>query len=258
MPENTVYDLNYFEKEYSKWNNPVYIHPDPLEFLHRYKKPEDQEIVGIIGACLAYGNVRQILKSVENALHFIKDSPAEQLEQMKDEEIQKCYSSFKHRFTTGKELAIFLMNIKYAKEKYGSLENLFLKGDNPQDETVEQGLYNFVDAFNATGRAPSLTPAPALKSSFKRICLFLRWMVRKDNVDIGIWKKVSPARLIIPLDTHMRQVSLSLGLTRRKDTSMKTALEITEAFRKINPSDPVRYDFSLTRAGIRGTDEINI
>lgn len=256
MPEKTVYNFDFFEKEYAKWNRPEYIHPDPLEFLRRYEKTEDQEITAMIAACLAYGNVKQILKSVEKALSLIKESPSAQLERLSFEEIKKGYASFKHRFTTGLELAVFLMNIKHARKEYGSLENLFLKGDNPEDGTIEKGLYNFVNSFNACGRAPSLTPDPSLKSSFKRICLFLRWMVRKDNVDLGIWTKVSPSRLIVPLDTHMRQVALSLGLTKRKDTSMKTALEITAAFRRINPADPVKYDFSLTRSGIRGTDEL--
>ena len=256
MPDNTVYDLGFFEKEYEKWNRPEYIHPDPLEFLRHYKKPEDQEITAMIAACLAYGNVKQILKSVNNALSLIKDSPSMQLKHLKEEEIKRGYASFKHRFTTGEELALFLINIKKARAEYGTLENLFIKGDNPNEETVENGLYSFVNNLNSCGRAPSLTPDPALKSSFKRICLFLRWMIRKDNVDLGIWEKISPSRLIVPLDTHMRQTALSLGLTKRKDTSMKTALEITAAFRRINPADPVKYDFALTRAGIRGTDEI--
>ena len=255
MAEETEYSLSFFENIYAKWNRPEYIHPDPLEFLHRYKKPEDQETVAMIAACLAYGNVKQILKSTEKAVSLIKDSPAEQLASFTETGLRQACSNFKHRFTTGAELAVFMLNIREAIKKHGSLQNLFVKNDRPEDETVENGLYNFINAFNAAGRAPSLTPDPALKSSFKRINLFLRWVVRKDSVDTGIWTKVSPSRLIIPLDTHMRQVALKLGLTKRKDTSMKTALEITAAFRKINPADQLKYDFSLTRAGIRGTED---
>lgn len=255
MSENSKYDRAFFDAIYEKWNKPEFIDPDPLEFLHRYKKPIDQEIVGLVAACLAYGNVKQILKSVKNALSLICESPARQLANFSEKDLRNGYAAFKHRFTTGEELTTFLLNIKTAIQKYGSLENLFLHCDNPKDITVENTLYNFVNAFNFCGRAPSLTPEPALKSSFKRINLFFRWVVRKDRVDIGIWKRVSASRLLVPLDTHMRQVALSLGLTNRKDTSMKTVLEITSAFRKINPQDPIKYDFALTRAGIRGEKE---
>ena len=255
MPQKNIYDLNFFEKEYSHWNKPEYIHPDPLEFLRHYEKPEDQEIIALIAACLAYGNVRQILRSVNNAIFMIRESPRRQLINLDEKELRKGYAGFKHRFTTSDELVIFLLNIKYAIMEHGSLEKLFLKGYDDNEETIENALYRFVSNLNKFGRPPSLTPDPALKSSFKRICLFLRWMVRHDDVDLGIWKKVSPSKLIVPLDTHMRQVALSLGLTKRKDTSMKTALEITASFRAINPADPIKYDFALTRAGIRGTDE---
>ena len=249
------YGRDFFDSLYEKWNSPKFIHPDPLEFLHRYKNPADQETAGLIAACLAYGNVKQILKSTENALMPIKERPAEQLAAMPDDAIREKYKNFKHRFTTGEELAVFLINLKTARKKHASLEQLFLMGDDKSEHTVEHSLYNFINAFNSCGRAPSLTPDPALKSSFKRINLFLRWMVRKDSVDLGIWNKVSPSRLIIPLDTHMRQEALKLGLTKRKDTSMKTALEISAAFRKINPEDPIKYDFAITRAGIRGDKE---
>lgn len=245
---------DYFENIYNQWTSPQYIHPDPLEFLHRYKDKRAIEIVALLAACLAYGNVKQILKSVQNAIKPIENSPFEQLKMFSADRIKSELKGFKHRFTTDAEISCFLINIKNACAKYGSLENLFLAGDKPEEKTIENSLYNFINAFNSNGRAPSLTPDPALKSSFKRINLFLRWVVRKDNVDLGIWEKISPSRLIIPLDTHMRQVALSLGITQRKDTSMKTALEITKFFSGICPEDPVKYDFSLTRAGIRGNN----
>ncbi|HAT72273.1 MAG TPA: TIGR02757 family protein, partial [Elusimicrobia bacterium] len=207
-----------------------------------------------IAACLAYGNVTQILKSVEKVLSLMGASPAAWLRKSQPAGIKKAFTGFKHRFTTGAEMALFLLNIKHTVEKSGSLENLFLAGYDKNEATVENAIYKFVDNLGALGRTPSLTPHPRHKSSFKRINLFLRWMVRKDSVDPGVWTKVSPAKLIVPLDTHMRQVSMSIGITRRKDTSMKTAAEITAYFRKIEPSDPVKYDFALTRAGIRGNN----
>ncbi len=235
-------------------NRPEFIHPDPLEFVWRYKSPADREVVGLIAACLAYGNVNQILKSVDKVLAPMGKLPAAWLKNTAAAEIKKNLSVFKHRFTTGDEMAVFLLNIKRAMEKHGSLEDLFVKGYDENEPNVEEALYKFINAFNELACAPTLTPCPEHKSSFKRINLFLRWMVRKDAVDPGVWTKVSPAKLIIPLDTHMRQVSMGMGITKRKDTSMKTAAEITAYFGRIEPEDPVKYDFALTRAGIRGNN----
>ena len=244
----------FLEKTYREMNRPEFIHPDPLEFVWRYRGRADRETAGLIAACLAYGNVTQILKSVEKVLGPMGKSPAAWLKATGDGAIERTFSAFKHRFTTGAELAVFLLNIKHALGLHGSLESLFLKGYDEGEPDLEHAIYKFVDAFNARGCAPSLTPCPAHKSSFKRINLFLRWMVRKDSVDPGVWTRVSPSKLIIPLDTHMRQVSMGMGITKRKDTSMKTASEITAYFRSVEPADPVKYDFALTRAGIRGNN----
>ena len=235
-------------------NRPEFIHPDPLEFVWRYKSAADREVVGLIAACLAYGNVNQILKSVEKVLAPMGKSPAAWIRNTPPAEIKKALLRFKHRFTTGAEMAVFLLNIKRALEGHGSLEKLFLAGYDKTEPTVEEALYRFINAFNSQACAPTLTPCPAHKSSFKRINLFLRWMVRKDAVDPGVWTGVSPAKLLIPLDTHMRQVSMNMGITKRKDTSMKTAVEITAFFSGAAPQDPVKYDFALTRAGIRGNN----
>lgn len=244
----------FLEKTYKAMNRPEFIHPDPLEFVWRYNSAADREVVGLVAACLAYGNVTQILKSVEKVLAPMGKSPAAWLKKTAAAEIKKYLSGFKHRFTTGDEMAVFLLNIKRAMEKHGSLENLFVKGYDKKELNVEEALYRFINSFNELACAPTLTPCPEHKSSFKRINLFLRWMVRKDAVDPGVWTKVSPSKLIIPLDTHMRQVSMGMGITKRKDTSMKTAAEITAYFSRIEPSDPVKYDFALTRAGIRGNN----
>ncbi len=245
---------SYFEKVYREYNRPEFIHPDPLEFVWRYKSPADRETAGLIAACLAYGNVNQILKSVEKVLGPMGPSPAAWLAKADKALIKKTFAAFKHRFTTGAELAVFLLNIKEARAAHGSLEALFLKGLDAREATVEKAIYAFINGFNTCGCAPSLTPCPELKSSFKRVNLYLRWMARKDAVDPGVWQRVPAAGLIVPLDTHMRQVAMRLGMTARKDTSMKTASEITAFFRKISPGDPVKYDFALTRAGIRGNN----
>lgn len=244
-------DKKLLEAAYARFNKREFIHPDPLEFVYRYKAPVDREAAGFIAAALAYGNVTQILKSVEKVLTPMGPSPGRWLLKTSPEDITGTFLAFKHRFTTGRELALFLINIKSALEKHRSLENCFLKHYRPAEETLAGAIYTFVNDFNLKACAPTLIPCPEKKSSFKRLNLFLRWMVRRDAVDPGVWEKVSPAKLIIPLDTHMFQAAGKMGLTARKDTSMKTALEITAAFREVSPLDPVRYDFALTRAGIR-------
>jgi uncharacterized protein (TIGR02757 family) len=247
---------SYFEAAYLKYNRPEFIHPDPLEFVWRYPRPGDREIAGFIAAALAYGNVAQIIKSVEKVLSPMGKSPAIYLRRTPEKGIVKALLKFKHRFTTGAEMALFLLNIKTAVKNHGSLENCFLKNYRPQDEDLSASVYAFVNEFNSRGCAPTLTPCPEKKSSFKRLNLYLRWMVRKDAVDPGVWTKIPPSKLIVPLDTHMFQAAKKLGLTRRNDTSMKTALEITAAFRRVSPKDPVKYDFALTRTGILRLSEI--
>lgn len=146
-----------------------------------------------------------------------------------------------------------LFGIKRVVEDYGSLQKCFLKGYDSKHENILSGATFLVmelsSVFNGCPR--SLLPSPARGSACKRLNLFLRWMVRNDNVDPGGWSKVTPSKLIVPMDVHMGRICRSLKLTHRKQSDMKAALEVTEAFRKIEPDDPVRYDFCLTRLGIR-------
>jgi len=249
-------DKSYFETAYRKFNRPEFIHPDPLEFVYRYKSAGDREIAGFIAAALAYGNVKQIIRSVEKVLTPMGKSPALYLRNTSEKEISKALLNFKHRFTTGAEMSIFLLNVRTTVRNHGSLENCFFKNYRPKDEDLSASLYAFVNEFNSRACAPTLTPRPEKKSSFKRVNLYLRWMVRRDAVDPGVWKKIPPSKLIVPLDTHMFRISKKLGLTGRNDTSMKTALEITAAFRRVSPKDPVKYDFALTRTGILSNNKI--
>ncbi|MGC8604752.1 MAG: TIGR02757 family protein [Desulfomonilaceae bacterium] len=244
--QNNLCDL------YNSYNKREFVHPDPLEFLYNYNDPEDREIVGLIASCLAYGSVWQILKTIKNILEQI-DSPKRFLINVSHETLLKIFKDFKYRFTTGEELATMLFGIKRVVEDYGSLQKCFLKGYDSKHENILSGATFLVmelsSVFNGCPR--SLLPSPARGSACKRLNLFLRWMVRNDNVDPGGWSKVTPSKLIVPMDVHMGRICRSLKLTHRKQSDMKAALEVTEAFRKIEPDDPVRYDFCLTRLGIR-------
>jgi uncharacterized protein (TIGR02757 family) len=150
-------------------------------------------------------------------------------------------------------MAALLIGMKGAVELYGSLQACFLNGMNETDDSVLPALSRFVGELAPAGDAGknSLLPQPKRGSSCKRLNLFLRWMVRRDDVDPGGWDEVGTARLVVPLDTHMHRIGRALNFTKRKQADMRTALEITETFRSIVPEDPVRYDFVLTRLGIR-------
>lgn len=249
LPETTKAVL---ENLYLRYNKREFVHPDPLEFLYNYSDLTNREIVGIIASSLAYGRVSQIIRSVSWVLDQMGPSPLRFLNQASKKSLKCTFSGFKHRFTTGDELASMLFGIKQVIERYGSLQKPFLQGLRDADETVIPALTMFAKQLrdNSNGQYNSLLPYPKKGSALKRFNLFLRWMVRRDDVDPGGWTDVPASKLIVPLDTHMHQISLALGLTQRKLPDMKTAMEITQAFKKIAPKDPVRYDFVLTRFGI--------
>ena len=237
---------------YDAYNRREYVHPDPLEFLYDYDELRDREIVGLIASSLAYGAVRQILKSVGSVLGKM-DSPYLFLKRSSKGDLRETFKDFKHRFTTGDELSTMLYGIKKTVERYGSLQECFAQGFSSEQGTVIPALSSFVDQLRSVfdGRPRSLLPSPDAGSACKRLNLFLRWMARRDQVDPGGWDNIPASRLIVPLDVHMHRISLQLGLTKRKQADLRAACEITAAFRGIEPEDPVRYDFVLTRLGIR-------
>jgi uncharacterized protein (TIGR02757 family) len=246
-----------FELLYKKLNKREFVHPDPIEFLYDYDDIKDREIVGLVSACLAYGRVGQILNSVSSILKYLGPRPSVYLEENSFETMKMSFNAFTHRFATGEKMAAFLMGIKGVIREFGSLEACFNAGLNKTEHTVFSGLCFFAEQIRKyCPVCPGhLVPIPGRMSACKRFNLYFRWMVRHDEVDPGGWENCSPSKLIIPLDIHMYRLSLHLGLTKRRSADMKTALEITQAFGKISPQDPVRYDFSLTRLGIR--DDLN-
>ena len=249
------------EKLYSVYNDRAYVHPDPLETIYQFDDLGDREIAGLIAACLAYGRVRQILKSVSFALEAITPKPFDQIKAASPKSLKKHFANFKHRFADGENISSLILGIKGVVAKHGSLYHCFLNGLKPKDETVIPALDFFVKELTKNGGADAghLIPWPEKGSACKRLNLFLRWMVRKDRVDPGGWAEIPTSMLVIPLDTHMHRISIAMGLTHRRQASMRTALEITAAFKTISPDDPVKYDFALTRLGIRdGNDPTDI
>ena len=237
------------ERLYTLYNKREFVHPDPLEFLYNYPNKRDREIVGLIASSLAYGRVAQILKSTAFVLDKLGSSPYAFITGSSDKKILSAVPNFKHRFHTESDITSLILGIKGALKRHGSLEACFLKGL-ANKEGCNSALSFFVGDISH-GRNVSMISSPEKGSACKRLNLFLRWMVRHDDVDPGGWDKVSPSELIVPLDTHMHKIGILLQATKRKQANMATAVEITDAFREISPQDPVKYDFALTRFGIR-------
>ncbi len=242
-----------FERLYDTFNRPEFIHPDPVEFLHRYDDVRDREVVGLVASSLAYGRVAQIMKSVLSVLEPMGRHPGRFLADAGHEDLSSIFGGFRHRFTTGAELVLTLLGARGLIRRHGSLEAAFVSGMGRGDRTTAPALCRFAEGLNGCFEygCNSLIPHHEKRSCMKRLNLFLRWMVRRDDVDPGGWDSVSRVRLVVPLDTHLFRIARTLGFTGRKSADLAAALEITERFREIAPDDPVRYDFALTRLGIR-------
>jgi len=242
---------------YKRFNKREFVHPDPLEFLYNYNQPEDVEIVAFIASSLAYGRVAQILKSVKIVLEPLGKNPHNFLKNVNPEYFKTNYKNFKHRFTTAEELIQFLNALQILINKQNTLGNAYKKNYSKNDKTTHESLTGFIKELKIAGNIErnSLIADPEMGSACKRQHLFLRWLVRKDDVDLGIWNWINSSQLIIPLDTHMMFFAQKYNLTVKKNSSIKRAIEITENLKKINPKDPVKYDFSITRFGIR--DDLN-
>jgi uncharacterized protein (TIGR02757 family) len=245
-----------------------YLDTDPLGIVRRYDRREDRELVGLLAAGLAYGQVTLIRRNLEELLRRVGPRPSAFLEAYQPRRDARRFDGFVHRFSRGRDVALMLWLVRQARERFGGLERLFLAGDEGADGgTLEQAMDRFGDRlfdlspgpFYPGPRIPRragvrwLLPLPAGGSVCKRHCLFLRWMVRPDDgVDCGVWTGLSPARLVLPLDVHLLRIARALGWTRRRSPSWKMAVEVTGWLRRLDPSDPTRYDFALSRLGILG------
>jgi uncharacterized protein (TIGR02757 family) len=240
------------ETLYRRLNRREFVHPDPLEFLYHYRRPPDREVAAFVASALAYGRVQHILTSVAKVLDVMTPSPSAFLASSSVDRLGASFAGFRHRFTTGPQVSGMLAGIKGVLARHGSLNNCFLAGLG-DDGSVFGGISFLVEEIRKNSPEPldHLVPLPRQGSACKRLHLFLRWVVRRDAVDPGGWVGVPCSRLIIPVDTHMHRVGLCLGLTERRSADARTALEITEGFRAMTPEDPVKYDFCLTRLGIR-------
>lgn len=267
MLEETKAELrSHLEGLYQRFHNLLFLSSsfDPLQFPRRYQRPEDQEIAAFFAASLAYGRIQQIRQSIESLLARMGDSPHRFILSFDPRKGIRGFEGFVHRFNTGLDLAVLCSLLRQVLERHGSLGDYFLLGYQANDEDIGPALTRFVEGilslestpFYPKGVLPQeagvrfLLPSPARGGACKRLNLFLRWMVRKDELDLGLWWRVSPAKLIMPLDTHVSRFCQRHGLTRLKTPSWRMAQEITRRFRELNPEDPVKYDFAITHAGL--------
>lgn len=213
------------------------------------------EIAGFLAACFAYGAVEQIEKFLTNLLGKMGKSPAKFIKNLSIKDKQK-FKSLKYRFNNSGDIISLLTILKKILKRYSSIENLFLACYSDSDENIIPAAKKFIQVFLKLHNRPIpaglkfLLSNPANGGTCKRLFLFLRWMVRKDKVDTGLWKTIDKSKLIVPVDVHIGRLSRILGLHNRKTVNLKTALEISTSLRVICPQDPVKYDFALCRIGI--------
>ncbi|MBN1291742.1 MAG: TIGR02757 family protein [Candidatus Latescibacteria bacterium] len=242
-----------------------YLDSDPIGLVHDYETLDDIEIAGFITASLAYGGAVQIRSSVCDVLNRMGSSPAEFVRNVTLSDAMETFLGFKHRWTDGYDIACLVWALRCTIKEAGSLGALVQKLDNPGDETIEGTMIRLSAwLLDETGDCPGigikrkpisyLIPSPSKGSACKRLAMFFRWMVRgPDGIDFGLWKFLHPGRLVIPLDRHIGRMAGLLGLSSRRSQDWKMALEITAELRKLDPDDPLKYDFALVRPGIVGS-----
>ena len=238
---------------------------DPLSFCRRYDAPEDREIVGLIASSFAYGNVKIILKTLETIFGRMGPSPRRFVEEFEPERGLCLFAGFKHRFNDARDLCALILAARTMLEEADSIGDYFLGCYDAAADDITPSLVEFSVAVLALDYAPVFGtrkipagsyfpfffPSPSAGSACKRLCMWLRWMVRPaDGIDLGLWHGIPPAKLVIPVDAHIQRIGRYLGLTSRKQADWRMAREITAALRRLDPADPVKYDFSLCHLGI--------
>ncbi len=248
--------LNYHYKAFDR----NAIAPDPLEFPHLFSNKYDIEIAAFIASVFAYGNVIQIMKTLDKISSVIDENPHEFVLNYNHQKDYSLFNGIKHRFYTSEDISALFAGLNTIYNTYGSLNYLFLLYYFEKAENIKGALSffsnNLTDIVIKASEHDSrgvrfMFPDPLKGSACKRQNLFLRWMVRNDELDFGLWKEISTDKLIIPVDTHIAQISKKLKLTKRENVSWKMAEEITNNLKKFDANDPIKYDFALCHIGMR-------
>lgn len=248
------------------YNQPAFIERDPISIPHQFSQLQDIEIMGFWSAVLAWGQRPVILKKSAELVMLMDGAPYDFVRNHEETDLKR-FLAFKHRTFNATDALYFLHFFHQYYQQHDSLEDAFLPaattGSTPDAavadaKTVEPSLIAFHDRFCCDPYFPDRTrkhiATPARHSACKRLCMFLRWMVRRDDsgVDFGLWTRLSPAQLVMPIDVHVNRVARTLRLLHRPQTDWKAALELTDTLRELDPNDPVRYDFALFGLGAEG------
>lgn len=235
---------------------------DPIWMVRRYDRPDDQEVVAFIAAALAFGRVQSVLNSIDGMLTVMGSSPAAFVRNFDPARDRHCFKHLVHRWTNGADFAALVWILHQMIARRGSIEGFFIEGLTADAVDVGAALQSFSAralALDVSAIYGKKRPKPGVAYFFsrpssggacKRLNLFLRWVVREDRVDLGVWKKVKPGQLIVPLDTHVIRVGRCLRLTKLKSPGWRMAADITSSLRELDPSDPVRFDFSICHLGM--------
>ena len=235
---------------------------DPVQLVRPFVRPEDREVAGFCAAALAFGRVASVLASISTLFRIMGDRPADYVRAFDPSAPHPELRAMVHRWTRGVDLAALLWILRQMLEQSGSVERFFAEGLDGGDVDIGPALDRFsrralaLDMRRVYGRVPKRAgvcyffPRPSAGSACKRLNLYLRWMVRTDEVDLGVWRAVRPGQLIVPLDTHVIRLAQCLRLTRYVSPGWKMAADVTAHLRQLDPLDPVKFDFSICHVGM--------
>ncbi|HOA37320.1 MAG TPA: TIGR02757 family protein [Flavihumibacter sp.] len=247
--------VDFLNRKYEEYNRPAFIESDPVQVPHRFSQPADIEIAGLFAALFAWGNRRTIINKATELMALMDNAPHAFVLQHEEKDRQR-FLSFAHRTFNATDLLYFLEFLQQHYRQHPSLEKAFLQGMQRGDKDTTGALDGFHRYFFSLDDAPARTrkhiAAPFRGSSCKRLNMYLRWMVRSDGrgVDFGIWQKIKPAQLVIPIDLHVARVAKRLGVLSRETVDWQAALELTDWLRSLDKNDPVKYDFALFALGV--------
>jgi uncharacterized protein (TIGR02757 family) len=259
MTQSLKQSLDRFYREYDFQGR---VRFDPIELPHQYSSPEDIEVSGFLAACFAYGKVDLFKPVVKSILSIMGSSPCDFLLHFNIRRQRDLFSGLRYRFNRTDDIIGLLYVLSRVIKKHGSIESVFKLHYRKNDTSIEAGLAGLVDIFLGMDTDAvygddlkrdgflQFLPSPARGSACKRMNMFLRWMIRDRDIDFGIWTGIPKNKLVIPLDVHIARISRCLGFTRRSAQDWKTAVEITESLKTIDPEDPLKYDFALCHQGI--------
>ncbi|MBT5875236.1 MAG: TIGR02757 family protein [Candidatus Latescibacteria bacterium] len=243
------------------------LSPDPLQVVRTFHTPEDREVAGIIAASLAYGRVELIIKALEEVFQLMDNQPYRFTMAFDLNRDAGRFDGFVYRLSRGRDIVALILMLQKMLRESGRLGAAFLDGFDANDRDTGEAMTGFVErlldyprelpysggCLPERGGVRYFLPSPRSGSACKRLNLFVRWMVRNgpDGIDLGLWPEIPTSKLIIPVDTHIARLARAIGLTGRKQPDWKMAAEITDALRRFDPDDPVKYDFALCHWGMR-------